>query len=720
MLTNFANYGPFAEFARTGKYTLNVSDITIDTWQSYYDGILNIFKDGIETDEVQKTFIVIDFGIATCELAMVDLFFNIIMWYLIIRTGNKIEPKHLFFSDAITGKSIKKYIDDFFIKVNRKTMSNIEMNVIISDMLHNFAAIDQFSMYFANTINLEDNIDLMRRSKEFYDIIHVDLSGVPIEDVKSVGMDITNKAIDIMKNSKSLLGYDHCLADSWRAQEGINPRQYKEFSINIGSKPNGQGGVYPSIINKSFITGGVNDPLSMLIDSSTGRTAQLLSKVNVGDSGAFARILGLNNTDTYIHKDREYDCHSPNYEVVTIRDKKFLEMYNDRYYRLHPMGEEFLLNSETDHHLIGKTIYVRSPMTCLSNAKGHGICYKCYGDLAYINHDINIGKMAAEILTSQLTQRLLSAKHLLETIIKKMKWVNEFWNFFDVDCNIIQLSQDINSLKGYTMIIDPESIYLENEDDYKKSDYDDDSYEESENYNEYITRFIIKSPTDFVIETPDGNYITIRSEDYDKLYITNDLNEVIRDSKKAYPLDGKICIPMIYLVDIQIFLIIIQNNELSRAMERIMDIINKNSITKSMDRHQLLQAFVEAIIDGNLTASAVHCEVILSNQLRDFDDILELPDWSIKDAPYQILTLNQALTNHPSVVISLMYQRLSKTLYNPLTFRKNKPSFLDLFFMDRPQEYLYNTDNIIPAKEDEDAASKIINPFIHINENEEE
>ena len=64
------------------------------------------------------------------------------------------------------------------------------------------------------------------------------------------------------------------------------------------------GTVYPYIIDKSFKTGGVNDPLSYFIESSTARAAQIMSKTNVGDSGNFARLLGLNNTDTILNLNR--------------------------------------------------------------------------------------------------------------------------------------------------------------------------------------------------------------------------------------------------------------------------------------------------------------------------------------------------------------------------------------------------------------------------------
>ncbi len=672
MLSNLNNYGPYAELVQTGKMIVDVSTININNYQTHLNSILNIMRDGIETDFVQSTFITVEFGNGvTVELSIMDYFFNIIMWYLMVRTNVPIEPKHIFFEEAITKNVIKDYIDDHFIDINRKKYSNIELNQIISDTLETYKYIDEFSMYLCNTINLEDTIDLMNKYPEFNDIIHADLSRIPLEDVKNIGMDYTNKAIAYIKNS------DHCLADSFRAGEGINPKQFKEFSVNIGSKPDGKGGAFPSIINTNFLTGGVNDLLSYFIESSTGRTAQILTKMNVGSSGHFARLLGLNNMDTIIYPDSNYSCDTKNFEAIKMNDYKMLEMFENRYFRTSPNSMEYLMKPKVFKHLIGETLYFRSPMTCASNSRGHGVCYKCYGDLAHTNNDINIGKLAAEELSSKLTQILLSAKHLLESLVKKMSWTKGFFDIFEVEGNIIKLIED-NNYKGYKLLIDPNSIFLE--DEY-------DNYE----YNEYIN--------EFEIETPSGEIFKFNTLDADNIYIGIDLNEIIR--KKGEPADGKIVINLNDLKESDIFLMLIHNNELSRTLDKLKDIIDKNGVTKSMNRHQLLQAMIETVIEGGLKVNAIHCEVILSNQLRHVDDILEQPEWQYPNEPCNILTLNQALLNNPSVVITLSYQRLSKTLYNPLTFRKNKPSFMDLFFIEKPSEFLNSTE-IVEAKKSDD------------------
>ena len=684
------NYYIYTTLAEKCYQSINVSDITINNWNDHINGIMNILRDGIETDDVQSSFINVTFedGVDV-DLTIFDYFFNLIMWNCIIQAGGKIYSNHLFFPENITKGDIKSYIDNKFIDVYRRNVditstpeeTNFALNNMIDGTLYPFSYIDTFSFYLANTINIEDTIDLMNSNPRFNELMNVDLSGVPIEDVKNIGMKYTNEIIDIIKNS------DHCLSDSFRAKEGVNPKQYREFAVNIGSKPDGLGGVFPTIINKSFLNGGVCDIPSTFIESSGGRTAQIISKCNVGTSGHFARLLGLNNRDTILHPDKNYVCNSTNFQKIVMINEKFLQWFNNRYYRLDPNGMEYKLDAKYDRHLLGKTIYLRSPMTCASASEGKGICYRCYGDLAYTNCNINIGQLAAELLSSQLTQRLLSAKHLLESSVIKLNWSNNFFDFFVVNYNVITLNEDFD-YTGYKILIDPDDIYMESEED----DF---------LYNEYITKFQVKDPK--------GKLYDIHTDNMDSIYISNTLNNIIRSSGE--PVDGCIEIDMEKLVDLDVFLIYLSNNELSKTLEMIKSIINKKSITESFNRHQILQKFVETVMEGGLNTIAVHLEVILSNQIRDIVDILEKPDWTIRNEDYRLITLNDALTNNPSITVSMSYQKLSKVLYNPLSFRKDKPSFLDLLFMEKPQEFMVNQ-NIIDKdykpKSDIEASNFII------------
>ena len=111
-----------------------------------------------------------------------------------------------------------------------------------------------------------------------------------------------------------------------------------------------------------------------------------------------------------------------------------------------------------------------------------------------------------------------------------------------------------------------------------------------------------------------------------------------------------------------------------------------------MDIHQLLQALLATAIEGGLKLASTHIEVIISNQIRDAYDILKKPKWFELNPEYEILSLNRALTCNPSITVSMSYQKISKLLYNPLTFKKNGTSFMDLFFMEKPQYAIHGLD----------------------------
>lgn len=689
--THPENYWIYQPITNREIVSIDSRSIDISNWQNHYDAILNLLRDGIETDEIHKGIISVTFADdITVELYIVDYIINLMMWNMLIRTGMVIESRHIFFDNEITQDTIKKYIDKFLIDENRKRFTNKELNNIIDDTLYKIHDIDEFALYLSNTVNLEDNVMLMNNCKEFYECMHPDMSSVPIEDVKDVGMEYANKAINLIKHSKKYLGWDHCLADASRAGEGINPKQFKEFTISIGTKPNGQGEVFEIPISNSFINGGVVNPIDYFIESSTGRIAQIIKYNNVGDSGHFARLLGLNNMDSKLYPDPNYDCHTRNFIKINVCNKKVLKMLHNRYYRLHENGVENLIKYSEDENLIGKDIYLRSPITCASAARGHGICYKCYGDLAYTMHDVkndfgvNIGRIASEILSSSLTQKLLSAKHLLETHIEKVIWSPKFNELFEIEGNLIRLDSNTD-LKDTKIIIDPDLIELENEEDDDLTNYDDD--DSTPIYNEYITEFDVYQ---------NGEIFNITNDKNIKIYISNELNTIIR--RKGEPIDGKIYIDFSELKDATLFIIPIKNNELSKTLEHLEDLLNKNSTIKGMNIHQLLQSVIETVIEGKLNIASSHLEVIISNQCRDDENILERPKWYLYHPGYEILSLNRALTCNPSITISMSYQKIGKLLYNPLTFKKNGLSFMDLFFMERPQ---YAINGIEEPKEEE-------------------
>lgn len=685
MVSYFENYGPLVPLVQKGRQDIYTKDITKENYDFYFDGLLNILRDGVEDPEVQALKITwhLDDG-NTLRLTLTDTFFHLTFWTLPIYIGEPITVDYLIDTRSITKKTIKNYFN-MIIKKHAIDIDFITLNNLIDDTIYKFKYIDEFSMFLANTVNFRDTLDLMEEYPEFNATMHLDLSGVPIEDVKNVGMDYANTQIKYIKNN------DHCLRDSFISGEAISPKQFKEVSANIGTKPDGKGGIFPYIINRSFMNGGVQDYESYFIDSSVGRVAQMLQKMNVGTSGAFARLLETNNLDTFFNTDPNYACDTRNFIHVFIKDATWLSIYDKRYYRFTKDGPEYVLDKDRDMHLIGQTLFFRSPMTCASYARGHGICRRCYGNLYFVNRDINPGKMAAELLSSKYTQMLLSAKHLLEASVVSMKWNPEFDDIFTINLNTISIDEDVETA-GMYMVLDSEKF---------DSAEDDDDEGGGLIYDEYTPSFDIIYPN--------GNRVSFHTAEEDNIYLTEDLNRLLKSSK-AKEEDGVYTIALDALKNINpIFTVKIQNNDLQKTLERSKNIIDKERKESPYTIDEIIRDFISANLEGRIDITAVHLETILANQIRDPEDILSMPHWGLDNAPYKILTLKSSLNNSPSITANLEFQRIGKTLVSPLSTKKRKPSVFDLFFMEKPQEFMVDSKNMISdeykIKEDYDKKS---------------
>ena len=686
-LANMENYGFYKPLVKEGYQVIKTDDITNDNIDEHFKNIINILNDGIELPEIKELKIHVVFPDDELDLYIFQYMFNLMFWTLIVCSGNRIMSYNLFFEEVITRDVMKDYIDNQFVRPNIKFMELIRINQNIDRCLGKFRDIINFQMYLCNTIDFKDTTDFMSEFPEFNDIIHLDTTGVAMEDIKEYGMKYTNQMIKYITRADR----DHNLKYPFISHEGVNAKQFKEVAVNIGTKPNGKGGAFPRPINSSFINGGLGSVEDIIVDSSIGRIAQILTKQNVGQSGAFARRLGLNNQDSRLHHDPTYSCDSINFVKVNIKSKDILKIYDMRYYRFTENGMEYLLDARKDKHLIGQTLLFRSPMTCASAARGNGVCYRCYGNLAYANKTINIGQIASELLSNIYTQKLLSAKHLLESAIVKMNWTAGFYEYFNVEFDQLTLKDGLD-VKKITIIINENDI-IENE-----CEEDTPSMEE---YN-YVYSFILKHG---------NNSITIKTSDEDPIYITNDMvalmNSVGKVDDETWEIPGE------KVKDICPFVIDVQNDELSKVMKQVKNLIDNKSSIKGHNKDSLLEAFIDANIAGGIRINAVPFETLLMNQIRHIDDLITKPDWSNKNEPCQLVTLDQALSDNPSINVRLQSSKLKRTLIHPSNRYLSAPSNMDLFTVEKPQEFI-NSSYI--DKDKAEPERKIIKPFMNVKQ----
>ena len=98
-LENYKNYLMYADMVRNHekKIVYVPKEITRDTIDDHTTAITNILKDGIETEYVHNTKITVSWGgDLECDLSIIDYWFNLFMWAMVLKTNSPIEPKHIF------------------------------------------------------------------------------------------------------------------------------------------------------------------------------------------------------------------------------------------------------------------------------------------------------------------------------------------------------------------------------------------------------------------------------------------------------------------------------------------------------------------------------------------------------------------------------------------------------------------------------------------------
>ena len=617
---------------KEGKTKDNVIDLgyilsDLDIYEKEKKRLLDIIR-----SDLNNRFNLIDvqtpWGVETFKIT--NLITNLIAYRPFVEFGQKL-PSERFVLECknISTEKIEDYMDEL-IPMFFSDFDFNDLSESIASIIEEMDSISiEFNIYFGNTINLRNIVESMDESDEVDRIIHKNIDeSMTFEDMEKSNNKDTNELIKILTSEKS----KSCFKPYLLCGEGINKGQFTQMFVNIGPRPDLEGNVYPEIINTNFIMGLLN-AANYYLDSSGGRKASITNNTQVKKAGYTMRKLSFLCMDTFLSRTTT-DCGSRRAIKFFVKDKKTLERISLRYYHPNMLSNEKILIRETDEHLIGKTIFLRSPVTCTCK---DGICKTCYGTLP--NDDIHIGTLAILILTSQLTQRLLSSKHLLKTISEKIDFDKKFLKYFYLDGNSIMPQESMN----FKIVINRDDINDEDEDG-KKS----------------INTFKI-------VDKEGEKQITVEKD----LIISEDISYIFESYKQVYEIDTK------NLDETAVFYIIIENNELSKSLHQILNLIdNKKAIESDID--MMVSKFNDLLNDSGITINLVHIECIIRELTRDVVNVTRRPDFTDPNVPYTILRMTEANMKSPSIFKSFSFEQIKKQIYDPSSYLKDGASSLDL------------------------------------------
>lgn len=407
----------------------------------------------------------------------------------------------------------------------------------------------------------------------------------------------------------------------------IKPKQMEELFINFSQIPDGQD-IIPVIMNGNGFKAGYHDMAVLYAGAIAARVPDMMNEEYMGSAGYFNRNLMILTYGT-ISK-TVYDCGSRNPIPITI-DEVALDMMDGRFYYNQKNDGILRVFHKSDKHLLGNRLWFRSPCTCNLN---EDCCHVCYGTKALKVGDLNGGFIyTTELMTSRVSQNILSAKHLLKTNAEKIEFSENFDKYFTVESSAV-IPKDEKRF----------DIYI-------REDYQDE-------ISESLTIYIGKDLEPVVISHYTNIHIPERILDKAKDVMIDDITYHKITSHKIIEMDGVFC----NITPINIMM--------TQKYMNIMKLF-ENEITK-FDKVEDVVVALMHLLNGIIPIYSTHGEIIIGHLLRDVDNRILRPNWLVEDQKYQILRLKTALQNIEAATTAIAFEQTRHHLLHSIFDERNQ------------------------------------------------
>lgn len=407
----------------------------------------------------------------------------------------------------------------------------------------------------------------------------------------------------------------------------IKPKQMEELYINFSQIPDGKN-IVPVIMNGNGFRAGYHDMPVMYAGAIAARVPDIMNEEYMGTAGYFARNLWILTYGTL--SKTVWDCGSVN-PIPVVMDEVELEMKDGRYYTEQKGFGNLKILSKDDKHLLGKKLWFRSPCTCNLN---EDCCHVCYGTKALKVGELKGGFIyTTELLTKDVGQKILSAKHLLKADAEKIEFSEGYDKWFIIENSTLMPTDE----KKF-------DIYL-------KYDYMD-------NISESLTVYIGKDLTPVTISKYASINIPENISDKFKEVTIDDVQYYKISSHKVLESGGMFCdiIPI--------------NIMMTAKYMNIMKLL-ENDIAKFTTIEDAVSELTH-LTHGLIPILSVHGEIIIGHLVRSTENKLLRPNWLEEDPPYQLMRLKTALVNHESVTVALAFEQTKHHILHQLFDERNK------------------------------------------------
>ena len=634
-------------------------------YEIFQDEIYNLVKATFEKKKCREYPIVFKFYRNKNEEYVLQLrhfLINVFLWYPFVELDGLDVLNETFILDCNTQiPRIENFINHIIDVLTDCNVRKTVINHNISRVLYNLRSISiNFSIIMNLNFTAETFLQGYQNNPRIRQIMesHFDHTMQPSEIEKQLH-ELQQEEIEIFMNDPH-----NPIGVILSAGTGIKHKQLAEFTIAQGLKPDLVGKTITLPITNSTLLRGLENPSDAYIDAGAARKSLVSNHNIMGKAGYFGKIVLLLARTLKLSKTVS-DCNTKHLVKYHVSNNKFLKKLNGRYYKLDRNEEEYsLINSERDKELVGKDVYVRSACTC---ALGDEVCAKCFGLTANLNWDIadGISGFESEEVTKVINQSILSTKHLLTTNSEIIEFNPEFYKFFTLVGGdimpIVNNNEDVPDIQDWAIFIDRNNMA-------KLEEFDNESY------NTYIVNGEF---TVYNLKTKES--ISIKPTKDKEIFLSDDALDLIKKKKGILRFDDMDD-------DMKLFSMDIYNNELTRPLYELMDLLNKekhDTVDETIE--SMSQKFADLLVESGIDASVVAAELIINRLIRDVKQKYERPDFTKSELPdYQIYTVSRALRNNKSPIIGICFQNIKQQLLDPDTVNlKDGESYLDSFFMEK-------------------------------------
>jgi hypothetical protein len=591
-------------------------------------------------------------GTEVIDTTLGKVLINLLIMKPYVEKGLKLTTNDLFGFESVTERNLSKYFNDILARFKDERYIDFDdLRNVIGETINEMSDISgKLNILSGNSISFYDFVRLSVEDEEARKIFKPEFDDyIQYDQIENKFNELGDRIEEYFVSRKDLELYPFV-----KSGTGINKKQFTQAIGFIGLKPDIDGNVIPVVIKDNFLNG-LSNLENYFINSKGTRKALITNSKQVRRSGYMTRKLSLATIDRF-HNNNFQDCETKHDLFYSVNNAdKLYQIKGRHYYDLDVNNKRIILENETeaklktvretDTFLIGKTIGLRSPITCAGHTH---VCKTCYGsELSEINRDLNTGLIAVNFLTEPLTQKLLSAKHLLTTNTDKVNWGEKFSDYFAVNMD---------------------SIYFADQEVSINIDMSDIHFDEEEEEN-YVTKFVIYSDGSKV-----GHY-----ESPESLYISQTL--LTKAKSKYFNIEtGMLTISAKNLPEGEtIFTFIVRNNELSKSLNEMIELIENSNHLDETTYHGLINRFNDLIIHNGMNIDSVHLEMISSNLIRDPKTKTRLDFSKAELDEYEIVRISNVVMDSP-LSVSLAFERLDQQFVNLDTYTKDGSSLMDYLY----------------------------------------